>query len=188
MHKRKIHYGFVIALGLLLAMLVGTTGYYLVYQMRTASTVVMVQQVAAIERALKRIDETCEIISIAHERSYIDFLVVRTFVGSQVGPLQLRFPAKWEGPYEQQNPTVQGIQFELVTVRDGYAIVPGAGVTLMNGKIVGKDIMFGPDTDIDALLVPESGLEFEGNPLVRKIALKKASIEAPAIVQQGEAA
>ncbi len=50
------------------------------------------------------IDERCEIIEIAHERSYIDFLSVATFSGSRICPLKLKHPDKWAGPYMQKVP------------------------------------------------------------------------------------
>lgn len=184
MKTRHIHYGFVITIGCILATLLGITLYQIFQQIRTSSDNAIIHYVDEIEKALRTIDEQCEITSITNDRNYIDFLVVSKFVGSQVGPLTLRFPEKWAGPYMPQNATIKGKQFELIKMKDGYAIVPGRGVRLANGKIIGTDIIFDSTTDIDTLLTPEIGLEFEGKPLIRKLQLNHNVATVPTIIQE----
>ncbi len=183
MKTRHIHYGFIIAIGCILATLLGITLYQIIQQIRTSSDLAIIHYVDEIEKALHMIDEQCEITGIINDRSYIDFLVVSKFVGSQIGPLTLRFPEKWSGPYMQQNATINGKQFELIKMSDGYAIAPGNGTKLANGNIIGTDIILDSTTDIDTLLTPEVGLEFEGKPLIRKLQLNHILRTVPSGIQ-----
>ena len=129
-----------------------------------------VEQLATI---FKNIDETCKIIGFEHEKNYVDFLTVRSFVGSEVGAMNLAHADKWAGPYVQDNPTIYEKQYLVVDTPKGYYVVPGDGVVLSNGKIVGKDLIFNRDTDFEALLADPAGpLMFEDRPLVALIKKK----------------
>jgi len=170
--KRHITpYNTVIVIGILLAGLLGFTLYQLYRQSYTARDRVIVDHVAELHRILTQIDGSCEIIAIRRNHSSIDFLQVAKFAGTEIGPLQLRYPEKWHGPYLEQNPTVQEIPYELVKTRDGFVIAPGTGVMLSNGKIMGKDIVLNETTDIDLYMNEVVGLEFESRPLVMKLSL-----------------
>jgi hypothetical protein len=69
---------------------------------------VIADDIALLQRALIAIDEACNITSVMYARSRIDFLSIKKFEGNQVGPLQLRYPEKWQGPYVEKNPMIQG--------------------------------------------------------------------------------
>jgi len=170
-HKRP-RYGLFIGLGIVLLGLVGLVVYQVQRHTRMAAQYVIADHIEQLHKILTTIDDQCGIVSIAHDRNYLDFLQVAKFVGNQVGPLQLRNPEKWAGPYVEQTPTVQGKVYELNKVRDGYAITPGTGVRLDNKKVVGTDIIVSPEIDIDTLLTPEMGFEFDGRPLARKFELR----------------
>ncbi len=87
------------------------------------------------------IDVSCNILSITQNNCVIDFLTISSFKGSMVGELQVAYPERWKGPYRKKNHTVQGRLYEIVKLKDCYAVVPGVGVCLPNKKIMGKDII-----------------------------------------------
>jgi hypothetical protein len=134
---------------------------------------IIVDHVGQLEQIFKKIDATCQIIGFEHEKSYVDFLTVRSFVGSEVGAMNLAHAEKWEGPYLQDNPTIYEKQYLIVDTPKGYYLVPGDGVVLSNGKIIGKDLIFNRETNFEALLTdPSAPLMFEGKPLVALIKKK----------------
>jgi hypothetical protein len=87
------------------------------------------------------IDARCNILSIAQNNCVIDFLTIASFKGSMIGELQVAYPERWNGPYRKKNHTVQGRLYEIVKLKDCYAVVPGVGVRLPNKKRMGKDII-----------------------------------------------
>lgn len=183
MHKVHSKSYFMIGLiGVGLTGLLGVTGYYLYKQSKSAIDRVIADDIEFLKQTLTSIDETCEITNIMHDHSYIDFLTIKNFEGNQVGPLQLRRPEKWQGPYNEKNPAVQGKMYELVKVKDGYAIVPGNGVTLTNGKVMGKDIVLDATIDLAPYLTPSAGLEFEGRPLAAKLSIRQDRIMPPNVI------
>jgi len=102
--------------------------------------------------ALNQINKDCGILSIDHFKIPINFLNVIKFTGSEVGALNLIHPEKWKGPYLRDNPTINGIEYQLVLVKDGYFILPGDDVKLPNGKIMGKDIIIAKNMEIIPLI------------------------------------
>ena len=59
----------------------------------------------------------------------------------------------------------------------------------MNGKVVGKDLIFGPETDLEAIVAAEPALTFQGQPLVRAVQFAHLSLPTPpAVVREGDAA
>lgn len=177
MHKvRSTSYLMVGLIGITLAGLVGVTGFYLYKQSKSAVDKVIADDIEFLKKTLSMIDETCNITSIMRDRIYIDFLSIKKFAGNQIGALQVRYPEKWQGPYSENNPTVQGKSYELVKVKDGYAIVPGEGVKLANGKVMGKDIVLDASTELEPYLTPSAGLEFKGRPLAAKLSLRFTNV------------
>ncbi len=120
-----------------------------------------------------RIDADCHILNFEHQKNYIDFLNVVKFVGSEVGSMHVEYPDKWNGPYLQDNPTMQEKQYQIVRTQKGYYIVPGEGVELSNGKIIGKDIMFDEKADIDAMLKDPQALQCNEYVLAAHMPLNK---------------
>jgi len=116
------------------------------YQKGMVATSALRQDLLAIERILYKIDRDCNILSIRPTAAVIDFLTVKSFAGSMVGPLNLAYSAKWQGPYVERTPSFKGIAYEIVRAADGYFVVPGKGVKLPNGIVVGKDIVFDDKT------------------------------------------
>jgi hypothetical protein len=118
--------------------------------------------------AFKKIESDVNITGIKHQRDYIDFLNVKSFTGSEVGPLNVAHPENWQGPYLADNPTVQGQFYQIVRTHQGYFIVPGDGVTLSNGVIIGKNIILDENADIEAMMLDAKKL-FSGG---KRVAIK----------------
>ena len=182
MHKKHPTSSLMVGLiGVALIGLVGLTGYYLYKQSKIAVDKMIANDVDLLRKTLTVIDETCGITNISYDRSHIDFLSIEKFSDNKVGPLELKYPEKWQGPYHEKNPSIQGKVYELVKVKNGYVIAPGKDVKLANGKVMGKDIVIDASTDIDPYLTEEEGLVFQGRPLIAKLELRITRIP-PAII------
>jgi hypothetical protein len=152
----------------LLCCLAALSIFYLVRQTSTYRDDIIAEDIAQLSAIFKTIHNTCGISSFEHERKYIDFLTIKTFVGSEVGSMNLSNPAGWQGPYLNDNPTVQQKYYEIVRTRKGYFIVPGQGVTLANGQVVGKDIIVNQSADV-LKLVQDGILKSKDRPLAALI-------------------
>ncbi len=133
------------------------------------SSEVIVNDISVIINALSEIDKECNILSIKNDRNYVDFLNVEKFVSSEVGCLNLAFPKNWAGPYVQDNPTLQGKFYEIIKTTDGLFIVPGSGVELPNGLIVGKDFDFDKGISLQDMLEVGGCLNFDGMQLAGRL-------------------
>ena len=96
---------------------------------------------------------------------------VTKFAGSEVGPMNLVHPDKWEGPYVKDNPTMFHIAYQVVSTKKGYFITPGDGVRLPNKKIVGKDIILDQKANIDAMMTDPEMLLYKDRPLAARLDL-----------------
>lgn len=160
-------YGKVILAGMVVCSVFGFTMYQFYRQSRIATNHIIVEHMAQLHEIFQKIDATAGISEILHQRNYIDFLNVRSFSGSEVGSLNLFHPEKWQGPYLNDNFTVQGKMYEIVKTKSGYYIVPGQGVKLANGKVIGRDIIIDTTTDMEQLL-QSSDLMYEDAALAVK--------------------
>lgn len=164
-----------IAAGTLLILLFGVSFYRFFYQARVIVDLVIIEHMQQFETIFKKINNTCVITAVAHDTNYIDFLNVRSFVGSEVGSLNLAYPKQWQGPYVKDNPTIQGHLYQIVKTKHGYYIVPGMGVRLTSGKIMGKDIIITRDTDIQKLIDTDV-LRYQGKSLAVPLPIKGSEI------------
>ena len=133
------------------------------------SNFAVIKEIEELKKALEHIHSSCSVMSTSQELAPIDFLNVKEFSGSQVGPLHLKYPDKWQGPYCETSICYKGHPFALLTNHKGYYIVPGNGVVLDNGLIIGKDITFTSDCDIEALVTSFPALVSENKLLVGKL-------------------
>ncbi|MBA2307555.1 hypothetical protein H0W26_05470 [Candidatus Dependentiae bacterium] len=117
------------------------------------------------------ISETAQIVSFKGQKAPINFLTVKSFVGSFVGPLQMGYPEEWKGPYMTESLEVQGKEYQLVSTKKGIYIVPGDGVRLANGKVIGGTLKFTEEADIDAMLTDPAQLQSNSKPLAVKLAI-----------------
>jgi hypothetical protein len=152
-------------------LLVGITIFSVRSGAKQFSGEAMVSDIALLAQLFEQIDEDCTILSFDTVKNTINFLTVGTFAGSEVGSMNLAHPEKWRGPYLKDNSAIQGIEYQIVRTDAGYFIVPGDGVTLPDGKTMGKDLQLDEKTDISALIGESGPLSFKGTPLAAKLTL-----------------
>ena len=140
----------------------------------TAGTI-MVNEIAQLADIFKKIDATCTILSFDNQKNKINFLNVKKdgFVGSQVGPMNLAHPDKWEGPYLVENLKMFDHVYQIVRTNKGYFITPGDGLVLPNGKVIGKDILLDANADVVHMMHDDTLLSFNGKPLAVQIKVKQ---------------
>lgn len=137
------------------------------------------EDIRRLEQVLQAVDADCNILSIQGDRAIIDFLTVEKFTGSMVGPLNLAYPGKWQGPYLSQNPTIQQKFYEIVCGKDGYVLIPGHGVVLPNGLVIGKDIVITPQTLVNPMLAQGGRLNYKGQMLGMFLKFKIGDWDTP---------
>lgn len=152
-----------IAIALFSLLFVGSL-YQLMRQSRTNIDQLIVQDVAKLQKIFAQIQHDCVISGFEHDMNYIDFLTVEKFVGSEIGSMNLLHPDRWKGPYLKDNFTMQQEQYVVMKTKSGYYIVPGHGVKLSNGKVMGRDVIITPETDIEKMMIDSDALQSaEGN-------------------------
>jgi hypothetical protein len=142
-------------------------------------TAIIANDINQIENILNQIDKDCNILSLNSDKIPVDFLNVEKFSGSTVGCLNLAYPIKWTGPYMHRNPTLQSKFYEICKTKDGCYIVPGQGVKLPNGLIIGKDFVINNKTNMENLIQANGPLNYKGEVVVRKIQFKIGDWDNP---------
>src|SRR3989344_9211832 len=130
---------------------------------------IIAKDVAALAAIFERIHAQCKIMGFDGQQNIINFLNVKSFDGSEVGPMNLAYPTKWQGPYLPDNLEIQGKEYMVVKIDDGYFITPGNGVKLPNKKVIGTDIMLDAKANILSLIASKE-LSFNGKPLAQRLA------------------
>lgn len=161
-----------VGLGILFLFAFGYTIYYFWGQAQRAINDTMTEQLNHLVDIFHRIDNQCKILGFDLEKTPINFLNVKNFAGSEVGSMNLAYPHKWQGPYVETNPTVEGKHYYILKTKNAHYIVPGDGVQLKGGKVLGKDVVITSQTDIEALIKREKGLTYDGHPLIVPLALE----------------
>jgi len=152
----------------LLILLVITVATFL-YNAKMATNRIIVKHIDEMSQIFNDINEKCGIMSFEHDANYVDFLTVSSFVGSEIGSMNLRDPKDWQGPYVQDNPTIQTKYYEIIKTKKGYFLVPGNGVKLSSGLVVGEDIIFDEDVDVSALVEDGTLADKSGRPLAFQV-------------------
>lgn len=131
----------------------------------------IVEDIARLAAIFERIDATAGILGFDYQKNPINFLNIKKdgFVGSELGSMNLKYPDKWEGPYEYEMPRIQEEDYIIVRTKKGYFITPADGVRLPNGKIIGKDIILDEDADIEHMMHDDQLLSYQGMSLAAKI-------------------
>lgn len=155
--------------------LIGISFFNAQYQAKNDKGIIIAQDVIVLRDAFHKIHKDCIIIDFDDQKNSINFLNVVKFTGSEVGPMNLTYPEKWQGPYMQDNPTIDHIAYQVVSTNDGYFITPGDGVTLPNNKIVGKDIVLDKKANISAMAKDAHLLSYKDKPLAVRLDLGSAS-------------
>lgn len=147
--------------------------YYGVEDTNKASSQIAIQ-IEQLATIFKKIDAACGILDFDNEKNTINFLNVKSFAGTKIGPMTLHYPDRWEGPYLDENPTAQDKPYVILQTHKGCFIVPGDGIKLSNNKTIGRDLILNKDTDIEKLMHDANALLYENQPLVAKITTSKA--------------
>jgi hypothetical protein len=145
------------------------------YRSKDDAGLMIAQDVAHLKDVFEKIHHDCVIIDFDAQKNPINFLNVAKFVGSEVGPMNLAYPEKWQGPYMKDNPTIYHIAYQVVSTKKGYFITPGEGVTLPNKKIIGKDIVLDKNADIEAMMLSSQALCYKDKPLAAHLDLGSSS-------------
>lgn len=127
------------------------------------------EHIEKLSKIFQKINESCKITAFRHQKDNIDFLNVKSFVGPVVGCMNLLYPDKWQGPYLENNLTLDGKFYQIISTNKGYYIIPGDNVDLSNGQIINKTLIITPETDMDKLLYDPNALSSNGRPLAAKV-------------------
>lgn len=140
----------------------------------------IVQDLVTLSKVLQQIDRDATIIGFDHQKNWINFLQIKKdgFVGSEVGSVNLAYPEKWNGPYMQDNPTIQDKEYMVIQTKQGYFIAPGVGVKLPNNKVIGTDIKLDEESDIMALMNDTNALLYDTKRLAVPLQLSKKNRRA----------
>lgn len=117
----------------------------------------------------ERIQRDCYIVDFEHVFNHIDFLNVKNFSGDKVGSMELAFPAHWDGPYVKHNLRIQNRLYAVLKTKQGCFIVPGQGVQLANGKVVGKTLILDQNSNMKKLMQDPKSLGSEAGVLAAQL-------------------
>ena len=159
---------------ILFVALFGISIFNLIYRTKEIKNEIISSDISKLSTIFKEIDKDCHILGFDYPNTYINFLNVEKFVGSEVGSMNLTYPSQWKGPYSKDNFEIQNKVYQIVKTDLGLFIVPGNGVILSDGKIIGKDIIFDKDADIEKMADKDGSLYNNGRPLAAKLELRKS--------------
>lgn len=145
------------------------------YRGKVEAGTIIADEIEMLDGIFKKIDATSKIITFDNQKNNINFLNIKKngFVGSEVGPMNLAHPEKWEGPYLVENPKMFDHVYQVVRTKKGYFITPGDGLKLPNGKVIGTDIALDEGADIEVMMQDEAKLNFKGRPLAARVHVKE---------------
>lgn len=155
--------------GILFFALFGIAVFNLIYRTKTIGNEIISHDVRQLVQIFKKIDHDCNIAGFDYQKNNIDYLNVGSFEGSEIGSLDLKYPSNWKGPYVKDNPTIQNKAYQVVQTRFGHFIVPGDGVKLSDGKIIGKDIVLNEKADVERMTAKGGPLNQGGASLAAKL-------------------
>lgn len=139
------------------------------YRAQDDEGLIIAQDIMTLRDIFHRIHKDCIIIDFDAQKNAINFLNVATFTGSEVGPMNLVHPEKWNGPYLKDNPTIFHTAYQVVSTKKGYFVTPGDGVQLPNKKIVGTDIILDKKSDIGKMMRDPEGLLYKDKQLAARL-------------------
>lgn len=150
--------------------------YKMFYDVKISSDIVAVKDIQDLAEIIDKINKDCKILDFERKKISINFLTVKSFVSSEIGSISLMYPKNWKGPYVQDNPEIQGKEYQIVKTKKGYFIVPGDGVKLSSGKVIGKDIILDENTDVAKMIKDGGVLNFDGKPLALPVNIGSKNI------------
>ncbi len=167
--KRRGRIAISLGTGVVIVGLLAVSFVNFFYRSDIVTSTVITQDIKRLSGIFQTIHEQCTILGFDNQQNRINFLNTCNFTGSEVGPMNLARPEKWQGPYVQDNPTIQSKEFMVVRTKQGYFITPGKGVRLPNGKVIGKDIVFDENADIKSMMDDKNALSFKGESFAQKL-------------------
>lgn len=169
---RGLHYYFLpLLVGAGIVFFIAVTFVNTFYRAKDDEGMMIAQEVVRLRDIFHRIHASCTIIDFDAQKNPINFLNVAKFSGSEVGPMNLVHPEKWEGPYLKDNPTMHHIAYQVVSTKRGYFVTPGDGVKLPNKKVVGRDIILDQKAKIDDMMTDSQALMYKDKPLAARLEL-----------------
>lgn len=164
-------YGLPVAIALIFVVVFGMSFIDTLYRVKDDEGMIIAHDVAQLRDAFHKIHKDCVIIDFDAQKNPINFLNVEKFSGSEVGPMNLVHPEKWQGPYMKDNPTMYHIAYQVVSTKNGYFVTPGDGVKLPNKKVVGTDIVLDKKADIAAMMTNPQAFLYKDKPLAGRLEL-----------------
>jgi hypothetical protein len=148
-----------------------------IYRADIGTGTTIADEVKMVSAIFDRINKKCVILGFDEQQNVINFLTVQKFLGAEVGSMNLAYPEKWEGPYLDKNPEIQGKEYIVVRTKQGFFITPGNGVKLPSGSVIGKDLILDENADIQGMIT-KGKLSFRGRSLATKINIQDMSLVA----------
>lgn len=160
--------------GIILTVLFLITAISIYYRTKDAIGQQIAEDVVTLAAIFKSIDATCDIIGFDYQKNPINFLTIKKdgFVGSEVGSMNIAYPDRWEGPYVANNLSMKGVDYMVVRTKYGYFITPGEGVSLPNGKRIGRDVILDEKADIAAMARNPKALLYKNYALAAPISIR----------------
>lgn len=170
---RVVRRNFTVFSASILVLLIGVSFIKLLSERPLFMATLVSKDIKKIVTKLEIIDEQCVATSLGSGRTPLNFFTVKNFTGSVIGGIELQNPVGWRGPYLEVNPSLQQQYYELVETGDGFYVIPGRGVILPNGYVVGKDFDVMKDTDVAKMLQPGGFLHYKNEQLAMRVKFKK---------------
>ena len=121
-----------------------------------------------IASALRALDTDCYITDMRVGLHPVSVLTRRSLAD---GPfyIELKESKNWKGPYLKNSPTLQDKPYQLLKTNKSLFVVPGEGVELPSGLVVGTDIEWHADTDVTALTRSGGSLFYKSGPVALEV-------------------
>lgn len=137
-----------------------------------------------IAHATYLMDHDCGLQELRTGRHPIKLLTQKTPPESVI---ELSHPENWRGPYLHKVLTLQGKPYELLKTKNGLYVVPGNGVKLPSGAVIGDTFSWCANTDMNALSQSGGILFYQSAPLVRRVDYQgRATVVAVALPEPAQ--
>ena len=123
-----------------------------------------------IARAVTAMDKDCRIVDMRVGIHLLTPLTQKLVSEHELSNTVFKYPENWRGAYLAKMPLIQGKPYQLLKTDKGLFVVPGSGVVLPNGMMVGRDIIWQAQTDVAALTRSGGPLFYRGVALALKVA------------------
>lgn len=122
-----------------------------------------------IAQAVHALDRDCGIKNMRTGRYPLMPLTQYAWPSGQLHGMSVARPENWRGPYLPKVIALQGKPYELLKTNSSLYVVPGNGVTLPSGAIIGDTFSWCANTDVNALSQSGGILFYQSAPLVRQV-------------------